>query len=510
MTSALIEMRGITKTFPGVAANDAVNFEIRSGEIHTLLGENGAGKSTLMKILAGMETPDKGSIHINGRKVRIRSPHDALKLGIGMVYQHFSLIPSLSVLENVILGFEGGMVINRGRAQKRLIGIMKRFNLALNPQKRIRDLSVGERQRLEIVKTLYRGSDLLILDEPTSVLTDPESEALFDTLSSLCDMGKAVVFITHKINEALKVSSRISIMRQGEKVSEISSAQWRSMGDSQSVDHILDLMFTNDPPGGKEPAKKTTVSDVLLEMDRVACRGDQKGAGLNRISLKLHRGEVVGIAGVDGNGQKALAEAVGGQRTIDSGRLVLNGVDIADARGAAARSGLGISYITDECLLEGIAPAMTLGENLILRRYRERPFSKLSVIDERAVNRNAEDLIREFGIKAVGPLQQAGTLSGGNMQKLLLARELSLSPDVIVCNKPTHGLDARTTRNLRRRLMAEARRGAAVLLISTDLDELLECSHRIGVLYNGELISVVQTEATSPAEIGSLMLGGRG
>jgi len=509
MTSSLIEMRGITKTFPGVVANDTIDLEIRSGEVHTLLGENGAGKTTLMKILAGMVAPDSGTIWVNGRRVRIRSPHDALKLGIGMVYQHFALIPTLSVLENVILGFEGGLFLKRGLAEKRLAKILDRFQLNLDPDSMVRDLSVGERQRVEIVKTLYRRSEVLVLDEPTSVLTTVESEALFGTLASLCTMGKAVVFITHKLNEALKVSHRISILKQGEKVSEMSGDALGRMGKPESTRHILEVMFEGDLPPESRPAGKKVMSDPVLEMDKVVSRGDQGGATLEEISLKLHKGEIFGVAGVDGNGQKELAETIGGQRDIESGRLFFKGEEITGIGGAAARWELGISYITDEGISEGLAPAMSLAENAILRRYHQRPFSRWKVIDDEAVNRYADCLIREFDIKTAGPFQQVDVMSGGNIQKLLLARELSLSPDVIVCNKPTHGLDAKTTRQLRERLVEAARRGAAVLLISMDLDELSLCADRIGVLYRGEFAGVVETASTTQAEIGRLMLGGR-
>ncbi len=505
--ATLIQMKGVTKSFSGIVANDGIDFDIRAGEVHTLLGENGAGKTTLMNVLSGVYTPERGEIVIEGGPVRIRSPHDALALGVGMVHQHFALTPTLTVLENIILGFEGGLILRRGRAEKKIGKILEAFDMALDPDAKIRDLSVGEQQRVEIVKALYRGSEVLILDEPTSVLTPMESEGLFKTISTLRGLGKAIVFITHKLNEALEISDRITILKQGKKAAEMSGEELRRAGSTEGSKRILNVMFGGAPPPGIEPGEKAIDPIPILEMNQVVCRGARGVARLKKIRLKLHKGEILGVAGVDGNGQKELAEAIGGQRKIASGKLLFKGADITRVRGPAARMEMGITYITDDGMLEGCAPSMSLAENAILRQYRRRPFSRRKVIDEEAVNGYTNQLIGEFHIKASGPSRPVGAMSGGNIQKLLLARELSRSPEIIVCNKPTHGLDAKTTRYVQERLLDEAARGAAVLLISADLDELLRCADRIGVLYAGELVDVGETHRASRAEIGKLMLG---
>ncbi|MCP4689372.1 MAG: ABC transporter ATP-binding protein [Desulfobacterales bacterium] len=489
-------------------ANHAVDFDIRAGEVHTLLGENGAGKSTLMNILSGMYTPDGGEIVVKGAPVQIRAPRDALALGVGMVHQHFALTPTLTVLENIILGFEGGLILGRGGAEKKLRNILREFDLTLDLDVKVRDLSVGEQQRVEIVKALHRGSEVLILDEPTSVLSPIESKALFNTIAALRDRGKAVVFITHKLNEALEISDRVTILKRGAKAAEMSGPELRRADPSESSARILRVMFGGDPPPAVQPREKNIDPTPILEMTRVVCMGNRGAPRLKEVDLTLRKGEIYGVAGVDGNGQKELAEAIGGQREIASGTLLFKGADITRVRGPAARVELGISYITDDGLTEGCAPAMSLAENAILRQYGRRPFSRRMVIDEAAVNRYARELIGEFHIKASGPSQQVGAMSGGNIQKLLLARELSRAPEIIVCNKPTHGLDAKTTLYVQERLQAETRRGAAVLLISSDLDELLRCADRVGVLYVGELRHVGEARGVSREEIGGLMLGG--
>ena len=505
--ATLIDMIGVTKTFPGVVANDAIDFNIRPGEVHTLLGENGAGKSTLMNILSGMYLPESGTIAVKGQTVQIRSPYDSLRLGIGMVYQHFALVPTLTVLENIILGFEGGAVLNRRQAEKKLKDLQEEFGLALHLNEKVRNLSVGEQQRVEIVKALYHGSEVLVLDEPTSVLTPLESEELFKTISSLRQKGKAVVFITHKLSEALNISDRISILKLGKKKAEMAGADLRAVGVAEGSQRILDVMFGGTPLPECKPVAKTIADTPILEIDRVVCLGNRGVARLKDVCLQLYKGEIFGIAGVDGNGQKELAEAIAGQRKIVSGALRFKGTDITRAEGPAVRMALGISYITDDRMHEGCVMSMNLAENAILRQFKQRPFSRFSIIDNDAVEHYSRELIAEFNIKASGPEHQVGTMSGGNIQKLLLARELARSPEVIVCNKPTHGLDAKTTLYVQERLQAETCRGAAVLLISADLDELLSYTDRIGVLYNGSLLDVLETCNTSQEEIGRLMLG---
>ncbi len=503
----IIKMTSITKRFPRVVANDAVDFDLFPGEIHTLLGENGAGKSTLMHILAGVVQPDTGSIEVREKPVNIHSPLDSIKLGIGMVYQHFALVPNLTVIENIILGFEEGMILNWKQAKSELKQILKAFELSLPFSEKISNLSVGEQQRVEIVKALFHRSEVLILDEPTSVLTPIESEDLFKTISSFRKLGKSVVFITHKLKEALGISDRISILKSGRKVTELSGEELRRLGETERYQKVFTPMFGSNDRPMRTPTKKTVEATPILELDQVVCLGNLGERRLNNVSFILRKGEIFGIAGVDGNGQKELVEVIAGQRKIFSGRLILEETDITHSEGPSARMDLGISYITDDRMQEGCALSMSVAENTILRLFERSPFSRWKILNKATIKRYAKDLIREFNIKVSGPDVQVNTLSGGNIQKLLLARELSYHPSVLVCNKPTQGLDAKTTRDVQKRLQQESERGAAILLISSDLDELLNYSDRIGVLYNGELLDILDENNAHHENIGKLMLG---
>lgn len=502
----LIKMGGITKTFPGVVANDKIDFDLRSGEVHTILGENGAGKTTLMNILSGMYQPDEGEIYVQGKKVSIRSPYDSLKLGIGMVYQHFALVPPLTVLENIILGFEGGMVLNKKAAEKKLKQISEEYGLSLDYRQRIADISVGERQRTEIIKILFHGSNVLVLDEPTSVLTPIETKDLFQTLDSLRKMGKAVVLITHKLNEALDISDRITILKLGKKAAELSGDELRQMGYEAASDKILKVMFGDMPIPECSVVDKDIGDEIVLELDRVEAINTRGVLGLKKVSFKIRKGEIFGIAGVDGNGQKTLAEVIGGQRKIESGRVLFNEKEISNSS-TSDRFEMGICYITDDRINEGCVLDMDLAQNSIIQSYYQEPYSHFVVINNLVVNSHASDLIRDFNVKATGPGDRAGTLSGGNIQKFILARGLYTKPSLIICNKPTYGLDARTVRYIQELLLEESKQGASVLLITSDMDELLNYSDRVGVLFNGELLAVVDRCDATPEKIGKLMLG---
>jgi ABC-type uncharacterized transport system ATPase subunit len=502
----LIKMTGITKTFPGVVANDKIDFDLRPGEVHTILGENGAGKTTLMNILSGMYQPDQGEICLREKKVNIRSPHDSLKLGIGMVYQHFALVPPLSVLENIILGFEGGMVLNMKAAEKKLAQIAAEYGLQIDYHQKIADISVGERQRTEIIKILYHGSEALILDEPTSVLTPIEAKELFRTLESLRKMGKAVVLITHKLNEALDISDRITILKLGKKAAVLSGNELREMGYEAATNKILKVMFGDMPIPECSVVDKDIQQEVVLDLDRVEAVNTRGVVGLKKVSLKIMKGEIFGIAGVDGNGQKTLAEVIGGQRETKSGRILFNGKEIGHSN-TCDRLEMGICYITDDRMNEGCVMDMDLAENSIIQSYFQSPYSRYKVINNRVVNAHAGDLIREFRVKATGPGDRAGTLSGGNIQKFILARGLCTKPSLIVCSKPTYGLDARTVRYIQELLLEKSKQGASILLITSDMDELLNYADRIGVLFNGELLAVMDRCDATPEKIGKLMLG---
>jgi simple sugar transport system ATP-binding protein len=505
----MVEMRGITKRFPGVVANDQIDLHLRKGEIHTLLGENGAGKTTLMNILSGMVQPDEGTILIQGQPAHIRSPRDALSHGIGMVYQHFTLVPPLSVLENIVLGYESRLFLDLPQAEKQLKAVMEETGFHINPASKVWYLSVGEQQRVEILKTLYRGSGILILDEPTSVLTPMEVEELFKTIKHLTTLGKSVIFITHKLEETIRISDRITVLKLGKKIFELEltdEVRGREIETRRAMEEIVQAMFGSAPV--EHPGKKSRIPSTrpILEVKGITARNDMGFEILRDLSLSLHRGEILGMAGVDGNGQKELAEVMAGQRRITRGEIALEGTIITN-RGSGFHARMGIAYLTDDRMGEGCVTNLTVAENMIAKRLSEAPFSSHSLLNKKAIDQHSTDLMREFKIKASGTSAPVRTLSGGNIQKLLLARELSTHPKVLVCNNPTHGLDLMTTQFIRDRIRLESERGTAVVLISSDLDEILELSDRVAVIYKGEILSVLPTAQDSREGIGKLMLG---
>ena len=504
--TTLVRMQDITKTFPGVVAVNKVNFNLFSNEIHTILGENGAGKTTLINILSGMYKPDEGEIKIRGVKAKIRSPYDSLRLGIGTVYQHFALIPTMTVLENLILGFEGGVVLNHNLAKQKLKKISVKFGLSINPMKKIQHLSIGERQRVEIIKILFRGADALILDEPTSVLSPLEVEDLFRILLALKKTGKGVVLITHNLHDALEISDRITILKLGKKVAEMSGCNLRDMGKNEATKKILNVMFGDMISPEPKISEKKFEETSVLKINQAEATNRQGVIGLKKVSLKIRKGEILGIAGVDGNGQRLLCEVIGGQKKAISGKIIYKGKNISHLS-IRQRFELGIVYISDDRMNEECALLMTLSENAILRKYYKRPFSAYGMINNSAVNDHTKKLIVDFNIKTPGPEARIGTLSGGNIQKFVLSNGLSANPELIVCSKPTYGLDAKTRQYIQKLLLAESKRGTAVLLISTDMDELLSCSDRIGVMFNGEILDILEKYDATPEKIGKLMLG---
>lgn len=511
---ALIELRGITKHFPGVVANDDIFLTIRGGEIQTLLGENGAGKSTLLNILSGMVQPDRGQILIDSQVAALTSPHEALKRGIGTVYQHFTLVPTLSVIENVMLGSETPFLLNLRQAERRLQEWLGDFGLTVSPQVEVRHLSLGQQQRVEIIKALFRGSRVLLLDEPTSVLTPAEVSELAVILRRLKTRGVAVVFITHKLEEALTLSDRITVLRQGQRVGEVGPDRLAPRDRAVATEHILKLMFgtaSSWPPPlatGRMPleSKSSLSAEPVCILKEVTALSDRQALSLNRVSLELYTGEILGIAGVDGNGQKELGEVLAGQRRVSAGQIIINGVNIANGGTAAARRA-GLGYLTDDRLGEAGVPSLSVAENAVLKVMHQPPFSRWTMLNRGAIAAHAARLVRQFKIVTPGPWARLGTLSGGNIQKLLLARELAAQPKVLVCNKPTQGLDALTAQFVLETLRAQAERGMAVLLISAELDELLACSDRIGVMYNGRLLDVGPRVQANVEAIGRLMLG---
>jgi simple sugar transport system ATP-binding protein len=499
----LLELRGIDKRFGAVHANRSVVLVLHAGEVLGLLGENGAGKTTLMNILFGMYQADAGEIRIAGRTVTVRSPADALAAGVGMVHQHFHLVDRHSVLENLMVGEPGryGMVDRRG-ARDRLAGIGARYGLLLDPDRPAGSLSVGERQRLEIVKALYRGARVLILDEPTSVLTPQETEGLFDAIRSMAAQGVGVIFISHKLNEVRAITDRLVVMRHGAVVAETAN------DDTVTARSLARLMCGHElaapARGAVEPGP------ALLALHAVRTRpGPEHPMALKDVSLSVRGGEILGIVGVSGNGQRELAEVIGGTLEASGGRIEVAGQTVTRA-GARTMQRLGVAHVPEDRLGAGLLGALPLTDSMILTRVGEAPFSRLGILNHDAARRFVASRIEKFGIRAAGPEARTGTLSGGNLQKALLARELAFEPLVLVAAQPTQGLDVAAKEFVQRQLLELRARGRAVIVISEDLEELFEIADRLAVIFEGRILDVVPVADADVARIGLLMAGAEG
>ncbi|CAN5728721.1 ABC transporter ATP-binding protein [soil metagenome] len=503
-----VDMRLISKRFGAVLANDSVDLALWPGEIHAVLGENGAGKTTLMNILAGMYQPDSGEIFVDGAPVTIDSPTDALELGIGTVYQHFTLVPNLSVIENVILGTDTGFRLDLESSEQQLQRMLSDFDLHSSPSSEVRHLSVGQRQRIEIIKVLFRGSSVLLLDEPTSVLTPVEIQGLFTILRRLREQGVAVAIITHKLDEAIDLSDRITVLRQGRKVGELGPESLSQHTGDAARARIVEMMFGGMPVASEKLKSQRPADDVLLSLQDISAAGDRGVEAVRNLSLVLQAAAVFGIAGVDGNGQKERGEVIAGQRRSSNGHVVVDGVDLTN-KGVSASTRAGVGYVTDDRLGEGSVPGSSLAENAVLKTVTRAPFSRRFWLDRKAIEAHARELIEQFDVRTPGAQTRMTLLSGGNIQKLLLARELAMRPKVLVCNKPTYGLDLKTAQFVLRTLRQQADQGNTVLLISSELDELLEISDRIGVMYNGELVAIFPRGTYDVETIGRLMLSGK-
>lgn len=494
-----VEMRGITIRFPGVLANDNVSFDVRSGEIHALLGENGAGKSTLMKILYGMQRPQAGQILIDGGLVTFNSPKDALQRAIGMIHQHFMLVPALSVAENVALGISGnGLRLDLDAVRQKIVHLSEIYGLKVNPNAFVWQLSVGEQQRVEIIKALYHGGALLILDEPTAVLTPQEVSELFVTLRALREQGHALIFISHKLGEVQALSDRITVMRDGRVV----ETTVNDNVDRRRLARMMvgrDVQFQPDRP-------VVPVGETRLQLVDVVAKNDQGLTALNGLSLEVHGGEIVGIAGVSGNGQRELAETIAGLRPLVSGDIQVRGKSIARLR-VAQRLDAGIAYIPEERMKHGTIGAFTVAENAILQMHGKPPYSRGTLMHFRTIKRHAEDLIERFNIKTPSASTAIKNLSGGNIQKLILARELSRKPDVLIAAQPTRGVDISATEYIHQVLIEQRGTGTAILLISEDLDEIMALSDRIAVIYEGRIVRVFEHDQADVETIGLLMAG---
>jgi ABC-type uncharacterized transport system ATPase subunit len=499
--SLALEMRGITKRFPGVLANDHINFQIEKGEIHALLGENGAGKTTLMNILYGLYGQDEGQIFLNGQEVEINEPTDAIRLGIGMVHQHFMLVPVMTVAENIILGIEivrNGFVLDQKTAVRRIHDLSRQYGLEIDPHAYIKDLPVGTQQRVEIIKALYREADILILDEPTAVLTPQESEELFVIMRSLVAQGKSIIFITHKLREVFAVADRITVLRNGHVVGTTTPVE----ATRESLAEMMvgrEVMLWVD----KKPAQP---GPVVLRMEDLKALDDRGARVVNGASFEVHAGEVLGIAGVQGNGQTELVEVLTGLRSCLDGRIFIGDVDVTHAspRKIAQQ---GVAHIPENRHEYGMVSGYPIADNLILNTYYKPPFARGIVMDNRAVEDNALRLVHEFDIRTPSVYTSGSSLSGGNQQKLVVAREFSRPIQLLIAAQPTRGLDVGSIEFIHNRLVAARDDGVAVLLVSAELDEIMSLSDRIAVMYKGQIIATLDAEQASREKIGLLMAG---
>ncbi|MEC0172755.1 ABC transporter ATP-binding protein [Paenibacillus graminis] len=504
MANALLEMRGITKVYPnGVVANKNVEFSLREGEIHAIAGENGAGKSTLMKIMFGMEEPSDGEIYIRGDKVKLQSPQDAIDRGIGMVHQHFMLVPSFTVAENMVLGMEPrkGVGFDYSEAVRLTEETARKYNLAVNPKAKVEDLTVGMKQKVEILKALVRGAQILILDEPTAVLTPQETEELFHELQQLKEQGHTIVFISHKLKEVKAICDRITIMRGG-----------RSEGVFQtsevSEQEISRLMVGRDVVL-KYEKDKTSPGKPVLAVDRLGVTDSLGKALLSEVSFSVCEGQIVGIAGVEGNGQTQLIEALtGGLRGVSaSGSVSVKGKDIRDSDILDIR-GLGVSYIPEDRMRQGSAGEASIADNLISTRYRSKDMNKGPFLNGSKIAALAASLVEEFKVRCSGPQQPIGMLSGGNMQKVVVARECSTNPQLLIAEQPTRGVDIGAAQFIHQKLLELRSDHCAIVLVSADLNEILELSDSLLVMYEGQIAAFFdKPSAVSEEELGLYMLG---
>ena len=495
-----LEMREIVKRFPGVLSNDHVNIEVRSGEVLALLGENGAGKTTLMNILYGLYQADEGQILINCEPVQINSPRMAIDQGIGMVHQHFMLVPTLTVSENVALGLpsEKGIRLDLAPVARRIVEIGANYGVAVNPDAYVWQLSVGEQQRVEIIKALYRGADLLIMDEPTAVLTPQEAQDLIVLLRKMVDQGRSVIIISHKLHEVMAVSDRVVVLRDGKKAGEVYTRD-------TNPEELARMMVGRDARPFARDARQFS-GDYVLAVEDLAAANNMGTPALRGISLGVHPGEILGIAGVSGNGQKEFAEAISGLRTIESGRVVLCGEEISRCTPKQIID-KGLGYIPEDRLHVGTIPSFQIWENLLLKDHANAPFAKGVMLSEKAIRNHSEMLVQDYGIKTPDLETQTGKLSGGNIQRLILAREITRQPKVLVAAYPTRGLDIGAAEYVHEMLVQAAQAGMGVILISEELDEVQKLSDRIAVFFDGRIMQVLPAAAADERTLGLLMAG---
>jgi simple sugar transport system ATP-binding protein len=497
--NTLLQVKDIRKTFPGVVALDTISLSITRGEIHTLLGENGAGKSTLMNVLTGLYRPDRGEILLDGVPVHFSSPRDSLAMGIGMVHQHFMLVPAHTVFENILLALEGvPNVYSRRKYKQKVQQVLDEFKLDLDLDAPVWKLSIGAQQWIELIKLLVRDCRLLILDEPTAVLTPQESARLFQVLTRLRDQGKSILFISHKMREVMEISDRVTVLKKGRSLVTLARGEY-------DENRLASLMIGEDQiPMWIKPACK--YEQLALEIKNLSVSNDRGLADLDNFNMKLYRGQILGVAGVAGNGQKALAEVLTGLKVASGGRILAEGRDITNSTAKSSYIA-GIAHIPEDRKSIGIAPDMTVGDNLIMKNFASRAYRRWIFQDRAAIRRNALAKIDQFAIKAGPDGNPVRYLSGGNIQKVIIARELSENPAVLVALYPTRGLDIGSAEYVHKVIIDGANRGMSTILISEDLDELLKLCDQIVVMFRGRLVGCVDPQATSREEIGLLMSG---
>ncbi|MGU8575741.1 ABC transporter ATP-binding protein [Clostridium perfringens] len=502
----VVEMLNIRKEFPGIVANDNITLQLRKGEIHALLGENGAGKSTLMGILFGMNQPDKGVIKVRGKEVKITNPNVANDLGIGMVHQHFKLVENFTVTQNIVLGCEPkilfGLGMDLNKAAKRIEELSKQYGLNVDPNAKIENISVGMQQRVEILKMLYRDADVLILDEPTAVLTPQEIDELIKIMKNLINEGKSIIIITHKLKEIKAAADRCTVIRRGRYIGTVdvkttSEAEMAKMMVGREVSFKVN----------KKPAKPV---DVVLDIKNLSVKNNKKVLGLKDFSIDVRAGEIVGIAGVEGNGQSELIEAITGLRKSESGTINFKNKDIT-RESIRNRINSGIAHIPEDRHKRGLVLDYTIEENMVLEVYDKKPFSNKGLLNKKEIKKYAEKIIDEFDVRSgEGAESIARSLSGGNQQKAIIGREIELNPELLIAAQPTRGLDVGSIEYIHKRLVEQRDSGKAVLLVSLELDEILNVSDRIAIINNGELIGVVNADETNENEVGLMMAGIKG